>query len=102
MEKAKANSSYPVRYMIYLGFDKCAAAENTGMIRSSRAAHFCRTTSITAVEIWKSKAYVWPNIAVSDVEWEKHRKVVATLWGSYAKPLDSQGRAAGRDVRHFN
>jgi hypothetical protein len=59
MEKTKANSSYPVRYMMYLGFDKCAAAENTGMIRSSRAAHSCRTASISPVEIWKPKAYVW-------------------------------------------
>jgi hypothetical protein len=60
MQKIKANSSYPVRYMIYLGFDKCAAAENIGMIGSSRAAHFGRTTSMFAVEIWKPKAYVWP------------------------------------------
>jgi hypothetical protein len=29
------------------------------------------------------------------------RKVVASLWGSYAKPLSFHWEAAGRDVRHF-
>jgi hypothetical protein len=36
------------------------------------------------------------NIAASDVEREKHGMVVAPLWGSYAKPLSSQGKLQGQ------
>jgi hypothetical protein len=77
--------------MMYLGFEKCLPAENTGMISSRRATHFCRT-SMFAIEIRTGMLKCGSRIAAFDVEWEKHRKLAVTLGGQLRQAAKLPGK----------